>query len=265
MRIWIQSGSALTQGAGAAGFGYGSAYEESLKRHFRKVARPDTVVEAHGIEGSPVGKDRYYASQHLVLTMMIRSAFRAKREGYDVVAVSNTIDPGYHEFREAIDLPVVFITESSILTACFLAPTFAFIAHNPAMLRRVGDLARRYGVAERMTEGGCLHLTYDDFVKMYAEPEAYTRRFVQEAARVIERGAETLLVVGNAVNMFLVDHGVKEVEGVPVLDVCGTMIKSAEMMVDLARMGISRSSKGRYPAPSKDEREQLGKLYGVES
>lgn len=264
MRIWVQSGSALAKGA-TSGFGYGDRYEQALARHFQKVARPGTVVDVHGIDISPVGKDRYRASQHLVLTAMLRSALRAADEGYDALAISNTIDPGYHEFREVIDLPVVFITESAIHLACLLAPTFAFVAHNAAMLRRVGELASRYGVAGRMTEGASLEWTYDDFARMYERPEDYLRRFRSEAAEVVARGAETLLVVGNAVNMFLVEHDLKSVEGVPVLDACGAMIKVAETMVDLQHLGIGRSRGGRHPAPSKQEMAQLAKLYAADS
>ena len=66
MKIWVQSGSGLTKDAKTAG--YGSQYEQSLNKHFQKVARPDTTVDVFGVEGTPPGKDRYHSSTHLVLT-----------------------------------------------------------------------------------------------------------------------------------------------------------------------------------------------------
>lgn len=258
MKIWIQSGSALANDATTA---YGREYEQSLKRHFQQVARPGTTVEVFGIERTPVGKDRYAASHHVVVSLMIRSVLRAEPEGYDVITVVNTLDHGFYEIREVVNIPVVFITESSLYMACLLAPKFAFVTHNQAMLLHVTELARRYGLAERMAPGGCLNLTYHDFPRMYQEPEPYVDRFVAEARRVIKQGANILLVAGNPANMFLLDQGVTHIDDVPILDVCGAVIKVAELMVDLKEMGIRRSKTGLFTAPSPEEIVQIRKLY----
>jgi allantoin racemase len=258
MKIWIQSGSALAKDAKTV---YGSEYEQSLNRHFQEVARPGTTVDVFGIEGTPVGKDRYYASQHVVVSLMIKSVLRAEQEGYDVIAVVNTLDHGFYEISEVVDIPVVFITQSALHLAGLLAPKMAFLTHNQAMLLHVSELVKRYGFAERMVPGGCLNLTYDDFPKMYKEPEAYISMFAEAARRIIKRGANILLVAGNPANMFLVDQGVKDIDDVPILDVCAAVIKVAELMVDLREMGISRSKQGQFATPSPQEIAQIRKLY----
>ena len=107
MKIWLQSGSALTSDAGTP---YGRLYEQSLERHLKAMARPDTELKAFGIEGTPFGKDRYHASFQAVVSLMIKSALRAEPQGFDAVAVINTFDHGYYELRELLDIPVVFIT-----------------------------------------------------------------------------------------------------------------------------------------------------------
>ena len=53
MKLWLQSGSALSSDASTP---YGKRYEKSVARHMRAVARPDTVLESFGIESTPVGK-----------------------------------------------------------------------------------------------------------------------------------------------------------------------------------------------------------------
>ena len=262
MKIWVQSGSGLAKDAKTAS--YGSHYEEFLKKHFQKVARPGTSVDLFGIEGTPVGKDRYYSSQHVVEAAIIKSALRAEKEGYDAIAVLITLDLGFHEIRELVDIPVVFNTESSLHIACMSASKFAFMTHNQPLLLRMSELPKRYGLSERMVPGGYLNLTYDDFPKMYKDPKPYIERFAEEARRVIKQGADVLLFAGNPVNMFMVEQGVKEIDGVPVLDVCGTLIKVAELMVDLRKMGISRSKRGLCAPPSKEELVQLRKLYGTD-
>lgn len=263
MKIWVQSGSGLTADSSTPGYAYGARYEQSLEAHFRKIARPDTTLDVHGIDISPPGKDRYYASQHLVLSLMIKSIMRADDEGYDVIAISNTIDPGVREIREITRLPVVFITESALHVACMLAPKFGFLAHNGEMLARSVEMAARYGLAGRMAVGVSLDLAYDDFVKMYEQPEPYIKRITDGGQRVIGGGATILLCVGNALNMFLVDHRQKDIAGIPMLDVCGTMIKVAELRVDLRRSGIDDGSMQSTARPNAGELAMIKKLYGM--
>ena len=258
MKIWLQSGSALTADSGTP---YGRLYEESLARHLKVVARPGTELRTFGISGTPYGKDRYRASIQVVTTLMIRSVLRAEREGFDAVAVINTFDHGYYEMRELLDIPVVFITECSMYLACQLAPTFTFVTHNAAMQVQIAALAKRYGVAGRMVPGANLGLTYEDFPKMYADPKTYIDRFAASARETIERGATSIMVAGNPLNMFLIDQGVREVDGVPVLDCCTAAIKTAEMMVDLHALGVRRSTKGLFEAPSGEAREKVRKLF----
>ncbi|MDO8567545.1 MAG: aspartate/glutamate racemase family protein [Dehalococcoidales bacterium] len=259
MKIWVQSGSGLTKDAKSVK--YGKKYEESLNKHFQEVARPGTKVDVYGIGSTPVGKDRYYSSQHIVASLMIKSVLQAKPQGYDAVAIVNTLDHGYYEIHEIVDLPLVFITEASLYVACMLAPRFAFLTHNESLLLRMTELARRYGMTDRMAPGANLNLVYEDFPKMYADPKTYIERFTEEGRKVIRQGANVLLLAGNPFNMFMVDQGVKEIDGVPVLDVCGAVIKVAELLVDLEKMGARRSKRGLFAIPKPNEIEQIQKLY----
>lgn len=258
MKLWLQSGSALASDASTP---YGGRYEESVARHMQAVARPDTELATFGIDGTPPGKDRYRAAYQVVTALMIRSVMRAEPEGYDAVAVINTLDHGYYEMRELLDIPVVFISESSMLLACQLAPSFAFVTHNELIGLHVAALGRRYGLADRMVAGANLGLTYEDFPRMYEEPAAYVDRFAAAARQAIARGAAMLLVAGNPLNMFLIDQGVREVDGVPVLDCCTAVIKTAEMLVDLHRLGIKRSAAGLFAAPPPDMKRDLRDLF----
>jgi Asp/Glu/hydantoin racemase len=259
MKIWLQSGSALTADAATP---YGRLYEESLARHLKAVARPDTALRAVGIDGTPHGKDRYRASFHVVTRLMVKSALRAEGEGFDAVAVLNTFDHGYYELRELLDIPVVFISEASMYLACQLAPTFGWVTHNAAMQLHIGELAKRYGVAGRMVPGTQLGLTYEDFPQLYEKPAIYVDRFAAAAREAIGRGATCLMVAGNPLNMFLIDQGVRDVDGVPVLDCCTAAIKTAEMLADLYALGVRRSTKGLFAAPEGEAREKIRALFG---
>jgi Asp/Glu/hydantoin racemase len=175
--------------------------------------------------------------------------------------VLNTFDHGYYEMRELLDIPVVFISECSMSLACQLAPTFAWVTHNAAMQLHTADLAKRYGMDGRMVSGANLGLIYEDFPQLYETPEVYIDRFAAAARETIARGATCLLVAGNPLNMFLIDQGVKEVDGVPILDCCTATIKTAEMMADLHELGVRRSAKGLFEAPSGEGRDKIRTLF----
>ena len=109
MKLWLQSGSGLTADSATA---YGKRYEQSVARHMAFVARPGTELATFGIDGTPYGKDRYRASLQIVTTGIIKSVLRAEERGFDAVVVINTLDHGYYELRELLNIPVVFISES---------------------------------------------------------------------------------------------------------------------------------------------------------
>lgn len=258
MKLWLQSGSGLSADVGTA---YGSLYEQSLERRLKAVVRPGTDFGIFGIGATPFGKDRYHAAKHKVVTGVIESAIRAEGEGYDAVAVLNTFDHGYYELRELLRIPVVFITESTLYLACELAPSVAVIGHNTQIRLQVEALAERYGLSSRIIGGESLDLTYEDFPKMYADPAAYLELFRAAGRKAIARGAGAFLVAGNPLNMFLVDQGLGDVDGAPVVDGCAATVKTAEMLVDLKAAGIEQSRVGLFAAPPEADRAKLRALF----
>ena len=258
MRIWLQSGSGLSADAGAQ---YGRLYEAALARRFEVIARPGTELATFGIDETPFGKDRYHAAKHMVVTGVIKSALRAEVEGYDAVGVINTFDHGYYELRELLGIPVVFITESTLYLACQLAQSFAVIGHNNQIRLQVEELGRRYGLSSRMVVGDSLDIGYEEFSTMYDDPPAYLERFGEAARNAIGRGAGALVVVGNPLNMFLVDQGLTIVEGVPLVDGLAATVKTAETLVDLRAAGIERGKTGLFATPDDDDLEKLRALF----
>ena len=258
MKLWLQSGSGLSADIGTA---YGSRYEQSLERRLKTVVRPGMEFGIFGIGATPFGKDRFHAARHKVVTGVIESALRAEGQGYDAVAVLNTFDHGYYELRELLGIPVVFITESTLYLACQLAANVAVIGHNKQIQVQVEELGRRYGLAARMVAGESLDLTYDDFPKMYEDPETYVKRFQGAARKAIARGAGAFLVAGNPLNMFLVDQGLGDVNGAPVVYGCVATVKTVEMLVDMHALGIDRGKTGLFAAPGDEDRLRLRALF----
>ena len=64
--------------------------------------------------------------------------------------------------------------------------------------------------------------------------------------------------------MLLIEQGITELGGVRALDSQGTLVKMAEMMVDLHKMGITRNNMGRYSPQSEEALRDARKVYGIE-
>jgi len=252
MKIWCQSCGAFGKDP------VWDAYEQGLKERAKEVARPDTVIELYGQEMTIPGIDRYYASKNVCLVQSTKNAIRAEREGYDAFVMISTVDAGFNEIREVVDIPVVFMLENSLHFAMVLAPKFAFFTHNEAMLAQLTAQTKQYGLAERMAPGGYLNLAYSIWPDMYGHPERHIDAITQKAKEVIANGARVLIPSALPLGVWLIKQGLAEIDGARVLDAFGCAVKMAELMVDLKKLGITRA---RYGPPQKEVLEAMQKLY----
>lgn len=255
MKIWCQSSSSI--GASEVF----KDYYESLQRHAKRVCRPDTVCEFHGQDKTFPGVDHSRAAWYLAQGGAIRNAIRAEKQGFDAYAMISTNDAGFCEIREVVDIPIVFITQASLHFALLLAPNFAFVAHNALLYDPFPEMAARYGLKEQMIPGGCLDISYKDFGVMWQKPEPYIEAFNQKAREVVARGATLLFPVALPLSQWLIDQNIREVDGATILDPLFIALKTAEIMVDLEKMGIRGSRRCAYAIPCEDIREALRKEF----
>lgn len=259
MRIWYQSYSKIDYTRSWA------HYETWFRRQLPRVARPDTEIYFHGADKFTPKLPQYYYYQYLHLAQIIEAGLQAEREGYDAFVLGGMLDHGRLELREVLNIPVLFIGETSFYVASQLSSRFAIVAPGEVLLRGVQDNVRKYGLGEHMVEG--VHLgapslpeLVDRFVK---EPKAVIDMVAGASTKAIERGADMLVPGYALLSLFLADQGAKEVNGVPILDNTGVLVRTAEYMVDLKRSGITRSRVGGSAAPPRDELKAVQKLYGA--
>jgi hypothetical protein len=108
-------------------------------------------------------------------------------------------------------------------------------------------------------------LSHTDFIAAFeGNPQRIIDELKTAARTVIGRGA-TLLVTGfAAINVFLAQHGIREVDGVPILDSQATVIRIAEMMVDFRKLGMPKPGRGPLYALSHADIETARKIYGAQ-
>jgi Asp/Glu/hydantoin racemase len=94
-----------------------------------------------------------------------------------------------------------------------------------------------------------------------SDPEPVINAAKKAAKTAIQSGAEILIPASGGLNMTLVHHGIKEINGIPIIDIHGVVIKVAELIVDLKKMGIERVNLGLYTRASKEQVQQSHELF----
>jgi len=261
MKIWIQSAT----GMGADPIW--KDYEESVKKNAKRVARPDTEITWSGVKIMTPALERHYYFQLLTKPQMIENAIAAEKKGYDIVCVSCMLDLGRDEIRELLQIPSVYNGESAFLMACTLGQKFSLISQNPNLLEMMNRNVAKYGLERRATAPQSLDTTLEDLAESFKDPKKVARiseAFRKAARKAAEAGAEVLVPACNVLNMFCVENGIKEVEGITVLDSLSVMVKTAEMMVDLKKeIGLSVSRRYSFCRPDKEILRAVRKSHNL--
>ena len=241
------------------------SYGSDLSSYVVKIARPDTQVDLHYVgKMSPKMPESDYI-QFLHIPQAIENAFQAQREGYDAFCLGGTLELYHVVLRDVLEIPVAFLTESSLYNACLLARKFSIIAPNMLMLRILMDLVEFQKLGERSVPSEPLGQPMFDLLEtMSKNPQVIIESFSERARIAIKNGAGALIPGYGPLSLFLSLRGIRDIDGVPIVDLIANVIKTAEMLADLAKMGIKRNRKGFYTYASKEDLMEARKLYGVE-
>lgn len=264
IRIWHQSFTVLSDLG---------AYDEALRTHFRKVARPGTEIHMHGMRVGtyrthyPGDDIKHAALQYLHGLQFIAAGINAQQQGFDAYAISTLPEPALKETRSLLDIPVVGYGESAMLTACMLGRSFGVLVFIDELAEQVTENAARHGLAQRLTGVRHVGFRFADVLAAFSSPHALIERFTQAARELIADGAEVIIPGEAPLNVLLATHGINQVDGVPVLDSLGAWVKQAEAMVDLRRANGTRTcNRGYFSAqPSPERVRELFDFYGLAS
>ncbi len=260
MKIWYQSYS-------SAGFDpRWDYYVKVVARHAKRVARPDTQIDFHGLPKFSPKMTHYRYFQYMHGAQAIENALKAQQQGYDAFVLGGMLDLAFYEIRDVLEIPVLFIAETSFHMSCLLAPNFSIIAVNESVLKGMEELVKRYGLQRRYVPG--VHLgpgSEDALVQRFDKEAKAVIDIVGRQAKIVkDRGASMIVPGFGTLGLFLADQGVREVEGVPVLDSTASLIKTAEMLVDMRKLGVKKGRPASATYPSKEELLTARKLYGFE-
>jgi Asp/Glu/hydantoin racemase len=264
MRIWHQSFTVLSDLP---------AYEEAMRRHLKKVLRPDTEVAFHGqlpgtYPANYPGDDIAYAYLFWIHgNQWIAAARAAERDGFDAFASCTLPNPMLREMRTVVDIPVIGMGETTFHSATMFGKRFGTLIFIERMVPVYEELIRNYGLTGNSAGVFASGLHFRDVLQGFAEPGPVIERFREAARRIIaERGADVIVPGEVPLSILLAVNGVNRIDDVPVLDTLALTMKTAEMMVELKRAtGIAHSRHGwASAAPTKERLDQVAAFYGLD-
>ncbi|MCB2060002.1 MAG: hypothetical protein KDE21_05810 [Novosphingobium sp.] len=261
IRVWHQSFTVLSDLA---------AYDEALKDHFRRVARPDTVIDMHGMrEGTyrtnyPGDDIKHVGFQFLHSIQFLQGALLAERHGYDAYALSTLPEPGLREIRALVNIPVVGYGECAARAAVGDGRKFGALVFIPELAELYRDNVRRHGLGCRLVGARDVGFRFTDVLAAFDRPGPLIDRFREAARGLIASGAEAIVPGEAPLNVLLAMNGVSEVDGVEVIDSLGAWVRSAELAVDERKAGKAEPGSGYFGAvPDSVRRDEILDFYGL--
>jgi len=242
-------------------------YAESLNQLLTRSAAPGTTVDVYGLSEGAAIADQYRYLEYVDTQEILTNGLRAEREGYDAFLIGNIFDPGLHELRELLNIPVLGLCESSIHLACMMGPGFSVVNVNPKFVRKVTENITGAGLAGRLVSiehmqverGAILDNAFeDDTVR-----QMVVDQFTMAARRGIAHGAEVIVPAGGIVMSILEKSGVHAVDKAPIVNGVIGLLKVAELAVQIKQLtGFFTSKTMMYSPPTGGLLLDIRQSYG---
>lgn len=252
MKIWYQS---------AINFEAHPNYKAALEARFRTIASEGTVVEVHG-RSANFGKAllapdviRSAIVYHLVVTpIFIRALTDAEKAGADAFVIGTYSEPILPELRSLATIPIVTMPEATLLAGCMSAPKIGIVTLNSLCIPYMHKSIALHKMTNRISGVHVVpgELGEHDLDAELNSPQTFMEAIEQACHEAIAAGAQVIIPAEGVLAAVTVNAGLREVEGVPVLDSLGTSVLFAELAVRLKRTTGLTHSPTAYPPPSEE-------------
>lgn len=257
MKLWYQS---LARDAETIDYG------ADLRKVIALVAEPGTTVHVQGLRDSAgIGAHFRFLEYHDTREV-IYNAIRAEQEGYDAFLIGNITDAGLREARELINLPVLGLSETSLHLASIMGGSFGLVAIAERWVPRLLENVERYGLRGKLEGIQAMETSPLDLRKAFrddARRADVIARFTAAAKQLTAKGAEVIIPAGGEVGVFVIEAGLHDIDGAPVVNGIFELIKMGEMAVKLkALTGRFTSRRLTYARPTGEFLTRIREHYG---
>lgn len=244
-------------------------YGRMLKQIVDRAAAPGTEITVAGLSPHRAVADQYRYLELLDTIEITERGLQAEKDGYDAFLVGNIFEPGLHELRELLNIPVLGLRESSVQMACLMGASFSLINVNPKFVPRIVEGVQLQGLSSRMVS--VEHMTverpgvFDLAMRDDAARDEVVRQFRIAADKALAKGAEVLIPAGGSLMTVLTQAGLHQIDGTPVLNGVTALVKTAEMAVGMRNVtGVFTSKRLKYAPPTGSLLADVRAAYGAQ-
>lgn len=228
------------------------SYDKIFLENLKKVARSDTEIEIHPVKRSSYMIEASYM-ELLNNVQLIDGIIEAEKQGYDAAIIGCANDPGLQQARQAVDIPVIGVTEAAMHLACMLGHKFGLITVMSRLVSVCERNIRNYGLDYRATSPVRVYNVGENIlqgmINLILAPESINPQFEELCQACIADGAEVIIPACVALSpaASLLNYTTVGKTGVPVMDVTQVAVKMAELQVDLKNsVGLGKSQRNWY-------------------
>jgi Asp/Glu/hydantoin racemase len=189
----------------------------------------------------------------------------AEKNGYNAGTIGCYLDTGLQKARSLVDIPVLAITEASMLVSCTLGKKFAFVTITPSMQEHLMESAVNYGLESRAAAILSIEPAVHEYM-MEGDEETCAiveRRFLMACDKALEAGADVIIPGEGVLNEFLLTRGILTYKGVPILDGNAVLWQFAVMQAKLReKSGVGGGRRMTYKKPPQDLLDTLQTVHG---
>ena len=228
---------------------YSPNYFPFLRSYLEQVKSPDTTIDLRGTRVGLIDSYRFFETLDWI--SILDSVLDAEQQGYDAVAIGNILDPALREARSMVDIPVLGLGETSMLTSCMMGATFSLVGVNPWFGGRFEENVAKYGLRNRLSSIECMGLTPHELDACFSDEDGRARAiesFTTAARASLDKGAEVVVPAGGRLTAFLNAVGIREADGAPLLDGTVSLVAATEAAVRIRRQSGSFVSRRRLYA-----------------
>ena len=191
----------------------------------RRVAHPGTeIIMRTAPYGVEYIETRFEA---LLAGAAVAQVIAEEYENVDGIVVAAFGDPGLPALKEIVDLPVVGITEASLVTAALHGGRFSIVAISERIKDWYRECVEHNGLGSRLVSIRSLNESLGDIGSVQSDFQAQLLRLAHE---VVNEGADTVILAGAPLAGLA--RAIDQQIPIPVVDGISAGIKQCEALVN---------------------------------
>lgn len=226
----------------------------------RRAAAPDTQID---VLTAPFGVAYIETRFESLIGAYAAAELAAEHcNCHDAIVIAAFGDPGIEGIREALDIPVIGLTEAALMTACQLGKRFSIVAISRRITAWYRDCVYNYCLTDRLASIRCLDNPLQDIGRVQEDHEARLGALCLSA--VEDDGADVIIIAGAPLAGLA--RSIKHRIPVPVVDGVSSAVCQAQTLVSLAPVPARKGSFAPPPVkPNKGLSEGMMRLLARDS